>query len=125
MAGFEVITEVSAQKIGEWSVVLIRRLKKECERGEDIEVQNDGDEPYDPDDYEEWVSESQTLVEITTDFSEWSGWDEPEELLRLRHLIDSVERPPDLDVPGDEVREYSGPSSPSSYWTLERMFEDL
>ena len=115
---------VAAQKIGEWSAVLIGRLEEQCERGDDIQAHND-DEPYTPDEYEEWLTESQTLVEIASVFYKWSGREEPDDVPRLRHLVEHVDRPPEPYAPEDEDREYSGPSDPSSYWTLERMFEDL
>jgi hypothetical protein len=116
---------VSAQTISQWSAVLAGSLNEKCEAGDEIQAGNDMGEPYDPDDYEHWLTESQTLVKVAVDFCEWSACEEPEELPRLRSLVDRVDRPPDPEVPEDEEREHGRLSSPSSYWTLERMFEDL
>lgn len=116
---------VSEQKIGEWSELIVSRLQERCEGGDDIQEHSDREEFYDPDDYEEWLTESRSLLEAARGFFEWSGGDEPDELSRLTYLVDTVEKPPDPDIPPYEERESYRPASPSSFWTLERMFEDL
>lgn len=116
---------VSAQNIGQWSAVVTARLGESCDAGDEIQANNDSGDPSDPDDYEHWLTESQTLVKVASDFFDWSGREEPEALGRLMSLVNSVDRPPDPDGPEEEEQEHGGSSSPSSYWTLERMFEDL
>ena len=115
---------VSAQNIGQWSAVVTARLDESCNAGDEIQANNDSD-PNHPDEYEQWLTESQTHVKVASDFFDWSGREEPEALGRLMSLVNSVDRPPDPDRPEDEEQEHGGSSSPSSYWTLERMFEDL
>ena len=118
----QLVSEVNLDK---WSCALIERLEEVCGTGDEIQANNDGEDPFDPDVYENWLTESKTLVRDASEFYEWSAREEPEKLSLLRSLVDSVDRPPDPDVPEDEDREYGYISSPSSYWTLERMFEDL
>jgi hypothetical protein len=116
---------VSAQKIAEWSTAILSKITEKCEFGEGIQYGNDNDEPLPPEDYEEWSTDSSRVVERAAQFYEWSGGEEPEALHNLRHLLDSVERPPDPEDDEPEEPERSSGVSSSDYWTLEKMFEDL
>ena len=116
---------VSRGKIKMWSAELEAILKEKCSDGEDIDAANSSDEPHSPDDYYEWRSASEAIVELAYKFYGWTDENAPDELGRLDHFIKNVERPPDPESPDDGDRAYIRESSESSYWTLERMFEDL
>jgi len=115
---------VSTQKMAEWSTLILSSTKEQSESGEAIQYGNDHREPVSPDDYEEWSNESERIVERATQFYEWSGGQEPEALNDLRQLLESVERPADPE--DDQAEEPKQPSSvsSSSFWTLEKIFED-
>jgi len=120
---------VPRQKIKEWLAVLTGRLEDECATGDEIQTYND-DEPFDPHafsdcpNYEDWLSTSENAIDATTDFCDWSDCEQPEELSQLKRLLNTVDTPTDRSAP-EEDREYVRVASPSAYWSLERMFEDL
>ncbi|MGA2181536.1 MAG: hypothetical protein ABSH47_00775 [Bryobacteraceae bacterium] len=123
---------VSAQVLNEWSEILEGTIKENCEIGEDIEARSDdldlpseSDEPSLRDKYDQWSSESEETIAAATGFYGWSGRQEPADLSQLRELTSRVDRPPYPDTSDEDDREYGRSTSPSSYWTLERMFEDL
>ncbi len=108
---------VSAQKIAEWSTVILSSIREQSESGEAIQYGNDHREPVSPDDYEEWSNESERMIQRATEFYEWSGGEESEALLDLRQLHESVERPPHPDEYEADEPEQSPSFSSSTYWT--------
>ena len=111
---------VPMRTIERWSSALIEELSDKCSVGDSIDQ-----ESWQPDEYDEWLKESNRLVFIAGAFYRWCGVEEPEEMIRLGELMVVVERPVEPDVFLDEDHEVSRIPTASNYWTFERMFEDL
>jgi hypothetical protein len=105
--------------IKSWSDELIEELGDKCS------VESIDEESWQPDEYDEWLKESKRLVSVAGKFYRWCVVKEPDDLIRLSALMTTVERPPEPDVSQDEEQEVSQVPAASSYWTFERMFEDL
>ena len=76
----------------------------------------------DPDEFDEWQSNSKKLLSTVEDFARWGVADSLVAVEGLRSVLDSAERPFEPD-PGD----YEAARLPTSgpYWTIQRLFEDL
>jgi hypothetical protein len=80
------------------------------------------DNSDDPDEFDQWESNVDELIDTAQGFLKWTGFDEIGSLAEITKVRESAERPREHE-PEDghyEQRQVSGP-----YWTIERMFEDL
>jgi hypothetical protein len=72
-------------------------------------------------DYDDWYSDADGLVMLAREFYTWAPFPIPDELEKLEALMNSVQPPPEPEPDYDDWHSGSG----GSYWTIERMFEDL
>lgn len=69
-----------------------------------------------------WHGEASMLVDLARGFYEWAPFRAPDTIGILEGLVDTVVEPVDPEwEPDYDLYEYS----PTPYWTIERMFEDL
>ncbi len=116
---------VRTPKITEWSEWIQDTLEKLCSQAEEFRAASDAGEPYDADDYDGWREECRDIEEVATAFYGWSRVSESAKLSDLRLLIQITIRPPDRSYGDDDEQIDPGAATPSEYWTLERIFEDL
>jgi hypothetical protein len=108
---------VSPTLVGVWQGSLVEYLFEASQRSEDVQG-TDGD----PSEYDEWHSESERLVGTAQEFSDLAEIGLLEGLDRLKAILESAERPPEMG----ESTNYEEPQAASEkYWTVERIFEDL
>ncbi len=108
------------QHLEDWNDAIVEVLRESIGVGEHIRTDDD----VTPDEYDDWRSQTKGVTKIADDFYEWSKHDRPDDLEELEQLISIVERPepPDEDEP--DIPSTAEERDPS-YWTLERIFEDL
>lgn len=73
-------------------------------------------------DEETWYADADVLVKLARGFYSWAPFQTPDEIGILDELMNNAVLPPDPDWEDDHDRH---DDSPESYWSIERMFEDL
>jgi hypothetical protein len=76
----------------------------------------------DPNEFDDWRSESDKFLATAADFVPWGISESPNGVEELRQVFDTAERPyePEPEQRDDMELPTSGP-----YWTVQRLFEDL
>lgn len=75
-------------------------------------------------DYDAWYEDADTLVRLVHEFYQWAPLKIPDEfVMYLEELVNSVESPPVFEPVPDDDDWRDG--SEETYWTIEKMFEDL
>jgi hypothetical protein len=108
--------------LDKWKNSLLARLEEYCDQGAGFLSAVENEERFDAEAYSNWFSESEDLVPLATDFFETFRFGRPEDLTRLKGLMDEVRAPdegPDPE-PDDDDRSYD-----REYWSVARIFEDL
>ena len=73
-------------------------------------------------DEETWYADADLLVNLARGFYSWAPFQTPDEIGILEELMINAVFPCEPDWDDDHERHGD---SPASYWTIERMFEDL
>jgi hypothetical protein len=112
---------IPPKAVQDWCEGLERQLNERVHLGESID--SDTGE-FQPEDYDDWRTESRQLLKTADAFYNWAIIDPPSAFGELENLIEIVSRPADEAVdqePDDDYR----PSTSTMYWSIERLFEDL
>ncbi len=119
---------VSRFEIEKWKKSILEQLENLTDQGSSYLSAAEREALYDPEEYSDWYGESEKLVSLATDFCDAFRVQVPEDLDRLKSLMDDVPAPSDEDPDpeGNEFDRSAGDrTSEREYWSVERMFEDL
>lgn len=108
-----------------WSKSSIKRLKALCSKGERLLELVENDEPVDRDEYEIWEDSSREAISAATEFFRAFRRPRPAAIDRLRTLVREIPPPVDEDEVDKSNDDDAIPFEGSSYWTVDRIFEDL
>jgi hypothetical protein len=108
---------ISMSRLEEWVHKIESEAEALVEQGEGFSYRDD------PDEFDEWDSESKKLLGTVENFAKWGTTQQLSSALEeLESVLESAERPQERE--SDEFEEPTLPES-GPYWTIGRLFEDL